>query len=115
MGGRGRISSRVVFPLIGSPPSPQGTITAYFNQAQTGAACGAGAGTLEGVHSNTLVGVTLSVHLNLATATATLTLTGPAGAWFGVGFNASAMKEAPWAIVVDGTGKVSFLHKMFEK
>lgn len=27
--------------------------------------------------------------------------------WFGVGFNANAMKDKPWAIIVDGTGAVS--------
>jgi len=34
----------------------------------------------------------------------TLTLRGPAGVWFGVGFNASAMKDAPWAIIVEPNG-----------
>merc|ERR1712129_82273 len=33
--------------------------------------------------------------------------TGPADVWFGEGFNASAMKDAPWAIIVDGHGGVS--------
>ena len=27
--------------------------------------------------------------------------------WFGVGFNATCMKDAPWAVIVDGTGVVS--------
>ena len=32
---------------------------------------------------------------------------GPAGVWFGVGMNASAMKDSPWAIIVDGEGQVT--------
>ena len=37
----------------------------------------------------------------------TITLTGPSSVWFGVGFNASAMKDAPWAIIVEGDGNVT--------
>lgn len=35
-------------------------------------------------------------------------MTGPSDVWFGVGFNAGAMKDQPYAIIVDGTlGNVS--------
>lgn len=37
----------------------------------------------------------------------TISLVGPSNVWFGVGFNASAMKDAPWAIIVDGYGNVT--------
>ena len=33
-------------------------------------------------------------------------LAGPANVWFGVGFNAGAMADKPYAVIVDGTGKV---------
>ena len=48
--------------------------------------------------------------------TATITLTGPSNVWFGAGFNASAMKEGPWAVVVDGgsDGRVSE-HKLADQ
>ena len=36
--------------------------------------------------------------------TAKITMSGADGAWFGVGFNAAAMKDLPYAIIVDGTG-----------
>jgi hypothetical protein len=39
--------------------------------------------------------------------TATITFSGPAGAWFGVGFDASKMADQPYAIIVDGSGKVT--------
>jgi len=39
--------------------------------------------------------------------TATITLAGPAGSWFGVGFDAAKMADAPYAIIVDGTGAVT--------
>jgi hypothetical protein len=31
-----------------------------------------------------------------------ITLKGPSTVWFGIGFNASAMKDEPWAIIVEG-------------
>ena len=37
----------------------------------------------------------------------TLTLSGPADVWFGVGFGASTMNDKPYAIIVDGNGKVT--------
>jgi hypothetical protein len=39
--------------------------------------------------------------------TATVTFSGPAGVWFGVGFDASEMADLPYAIIVDGSGKVT--------
>jgi len=39
--------------------------------------------------------------------TAKIIMTGPDGVWYGVGFNAQAMKDAPYAIIVDGSGSVS--------
>ena len=33
-------------------------------------------------------------------------LAGPANVWFGVGFNAGAMADKPYAVIVDGAGKV---------
>ena len=38
---------------------------------------------------------------------ATITLSGPSGVWFGVGFNAAKMADAPYALIVDGAGKVT--------
>ena len=35
-----------------------------------------------------------------------LTLTGPSNVWFGVGFNAGSMADKPYAVIVDGHGKV---------
>ena len=37
------------------------------------------------------------------TKTALVSLVGPADVWFGVGFDASAMADKPYAIIVDGT------------
>ena len=41
------------------------------------------------------------------TATAILTLTGPSSVWYGVGWGAAAMKDLPYAIIVDGAGRVT--------
>ena len=37
----------------------------------------------------------------------TFTISGPSGSWYGVGFNAEKMADEPYAIIVDGNGKVS--------
>lgn len=60
--------------------------------------------------ANVLAG-TSSTFVNLSitvdTTNANVTLTGPSSVWFGVGFNAQTMKDAPYAIIVDGTGAVT--------
>lgn len=39
--------------------------------------------------------------------TATITMAGPAAAWFGIGFNAKQMADAPYALIVDAAGAVT--------
>ena len=53
----------------------------------------------------TMGGITVGVEHN--TATVIITLTGPSNVWFGVGFDAGAMKDLPYAIIVDGHGQVT--------
>merc|ERR1719322_744624 len=91
-------------------------IKALFNNAQSAVECGSGANIFTGMANDTTVGVSLSLELDVARDTATITLTGPSNVWFGAGFNASAMKEGPWAVVVDGgsDGKVSE-HKLADQ
>jgi len=49
--------------------------------------------------------VELAVEHN--TVTAIITMRGPSDVWFGVGFDATAMKDKPYAIIVDGKGAVT--------
>ena len=51
--------------------------------------------------------VSVQVDVDAKADLVTITLAGPSAVWFGVGFNASAMKGAPWTIIVEGDGKVS--------
>ena len=84
-----------------------GDVTVSFNSPPAGATppgCGADGGALTGRAADL---VNVAVHLDAATQVATLTLSGPDDVWWGVGFNASAMKDGPWAVVVEGGGKVS--------
>ena len=91
-------------------------IKALFNNATSTVECGSGATLFTGSANDTAVGVTLSLELDLAIETATITISGPSGVWFGVGFNASAMQEGPWAVVVDSgdDGRVSE-HKLADQ
>eukprot|EP00937_MAST-01D_sp_MAST-1D-sp2_P001435 g1435.t1 len=67
----------------------------------------AGSTTAGGAHP---VGAAALVNVSIAhdgLNKTTITLSGPAGAWFGVGFAATKMADAPYAIVVDGKGVVT--------
>eukprot|EP01060_Flectonema_neradi_P014145 TRINITY_DN20862_c0_g1_i1.p1 TRINITY_DN20862_c0_g1~~TRINITY_DN20862_c0_g1_i1.p1 ORF type:complete len:767 (+),score=171.44 TRINITY_DN20862_c0_g1_i1:37-2337(+) len=80
-------------------------IAVSFNTAAQAMQCGAG-------NSTTLIGATQSlvrveVALNIPRQEVAINLVGPSDVWFGVGFNAGAMKDSPWTIVVDGTGNVT--------
>lgn len=53
------------------------------------------------------VNMSLALDATVAGGQATITLTGPSSVWFGVAFNAIAMGDLPYTIVVDGTGNVT--------
>ncbi len=79
------------------------TASVFFNaNASSAAICGAGVDTIEGTQSS-LVNLGLALS---ASAGANITMTGPAANWFGVGFGTHEMPGA-YAVVVDGSGKVS--------
>lgn len=80
------------------------TINVYFAKTESRVPCGAGATLMEGA-ANSLVN--LSVRLDMPRKMARITITGPSHVWFGVGFNATQMKDRPWAVIVDGFGNVT--------
>ena len=104
------VSDASLAPGCALVPSKGGAaprFTAQFNKAQSTATCGSGSakalygrGALAGL-------VNASVLYDDDGANATLTLAGPDGKWFGIGFGASAMADAPYAIIVDGYGAVT--------
>ena len=85
---------------ITTGPTALGAHTIIFNEAQNSSVPCASGTTLQGGAASSLVN--MSLRLDAAAAEATITLTGPANVWFGVGFNASRMSDAPWTIVVEG-------------
>jgi hypothetical protein len=50
--------------------------------------------------------VTLALDVNGLTNLVNISISGPSQYWFGVGFNATAMQNLPYAIIVDGNGGV---------
>eukprot|EP01043_Picozoa_sp_COSAG02_P005347 COSAG02_NODE_144_length_34086_cov_65.390944_22_plen_376_part_00 len=81
-----------------------GVIKAFFNTKQTDQCCGEGVTELSGESTaESLVSLTLSV----TDKEAKITLRGPSTVWYGVGVYAQTMEEAPYTIIVDGTGAVS--------
>eukprot|EP00729_Bicosta_minor_P005846 gene5846-9467_t len=91
-------------------------VTGYFNTAPTTPVlCGGVPGARHVAGGGAAGKVALALQLSEAKNVVTITMTGPSNVWFGVGFNAQAMTDLPWAIVVDGiTGKVSE-HKLADQ
>jgi hypothetical protein len=86
-------------------PTAPFLVSVFFNTLATSSTvCGTTAGVLEGA-ANVLVNMTIS--LNASADLATITLAGPSAAWFGVGFDAIAMGDQPWTLIVDGDGAVT--------
>jgi hypothetical protein len=82
-----------------------GDVSIFYNTAKQGAACGASRASIIAGAVNSVISA--QIKIDRASERVTITLTGQAGLWFGAGFGAQAMKDAPWTIIVDGNGTVS--------
>ena len=99
------------FSVINDPSVPSGCSikpsgTKYngvFNAANSTKSCG----TINdvGLQGTVKLGE-LKFHIAHDTSIATMTMLGPSDVWFGIGFDASSMNDAPYTIVIDGNGKV---------
>ena len=49
----------------------------------------------------------LELTLSHDTKSINISVTGPSDVWFGFGFGAAAMKDQPYAVIVDGEGAVT--------
>ena len=82
-------------------------ITAILNNYNSSTQCGSNTKSFigqTGIDRITGVGTKISVDKQV-----TIELVGPAHVWFGVAFNAKAMSDLPYTIIVNGTGHVSEL------
>jgi hypothetical protein len=78
---------------------------ATFNTMRTSVAtCGNSSSSMLGGEAN--LGNLTNLEITHDGTTATIIISGPENYWFGVGFDATAMKNSPYAIIVDGNGKV---------
>jgi hypothetical protein len=85
--------------------SETGNVTALYNSLNSTRKCSIG----KVLSGSTISAVTLSLELDTTVkdGLATITMTGPDGVWFGVGWNADAMGNRPYVIIVDGQGAVT--------
>jgi len=86
-------------------PNKDGSFDAVFNSAKSSVKCGDASA--KSMYGKSLSDSLVELEISHDGVTATLTLTGPDKVWFGIGFNAHVMADAPYAIIVDGNGKVS--------
>lgn len=80
-------------------------VTGFLNKRKTSIECGSknnGYIGSTGIDNTTFVGVKVSVYNKT-----TIELIGPADVWFGIAFNATAMADLPYTLIVNGTGYVS--------
>ncbi|KAK3262691.1 hypothetical protein CYMTET_28467 [Cymbomonas tetramitiformis] len=82
-------------------------VNVYFNMLQSSSLPNCGQNISRTAAQVTPSLVEVKVTLDFHQEVAKIELEGPASVWFGVGFNATAMSDAPWTIVVDGFGKVT--------
>ena len=87
-------------------PVAAGGHSAIWNSATSASSCAALAHGPLHLAGTAALGSGVSVSITHDGSTANISLTGPAASWFGIGFGASAMKDLPYALIVDGTGKV---------
>lgn len=81
------------------------SIEIFYNSASEGAACGAAVGGTIGGRVDSVS--SFEVQMDPTKDMVTITASGPSAAWFGVGFGAQAMKQNPWAIIMEGNGNVT--------
>mmetsp|Transcript_8887 Transcript_8887/g.20380 ORF Transcript_8887/g.20380 Transcript_8887/m.20380 type:complete len:740 (+) Transcript_8887:10-2229(+) len=84
-------------------------VEAVFNTAHSTVECSAPGATQTHGQFNSLVGVTLDI--DAVADSVNITLQGPSDVWFAVGFNASAMSDLPWTIVVEAKAGASAVHE----
>eukprot|EP00949_MAST-11_sp_MAST-11-sp1_P001864 g1864.t1 len=94
LGKNGEMGYRVVFNVNGNRSSEK---------------CGTGSrsGANLAMQGGGALGNLTNLHLKHDGTTATIKISGPAGVWFGVGFDAATMADQPYAIIVDGDGNVT--------
>jgi len=96
---------------VDSYSGPNASVSVIFNTAATNttASCGAATGQPQDLvsYGETQSLVHLGVKVDSPNDLVTINVTGPADVWFGVGFNATQMKDSPWAIVVEPSSGAS--------
>eukprot|EP01097_Dermamoeba_algensis_P008377 TRINITY_DN5578_c0_g1_i1.p1 TRINITY_DN5578_c0_g1~~TRINITY_DN5578_c0_g1_i1.p1 ORF type:complete len:353 (-),score=70.06 TRINITY_DN5578_c0_g1_i1:641-1699(-) len=83
------------------------TFSVIFNSAVSNQVCGPSDALVRSMLGRTSSLVNIKLEISGDSHMTTITLIGPADVWFGVGFNAGAMADLPYAIIVDGNGTVS--------
>lgn len=84
-------------------PSAPLKVHVFFNKLKTSSvACAQGEASMAGTTASIV-----QVSVAVTKSSAQITLSGPSNLWFGAGFGAHVMADAPWTVVVDGAGAVT--------
>jgi hypothetical protein len=100
-------SSRPAGCFIVSDVKNISAYTAVYNDAPSSVVCGQGGTLFMGQEISTVTNISMTITMDNTTQQVQISLSGPTTVWFGVGFNASAMGDFPYAIILDGSGNVT--------
>ena len=79
---------------------------AVFNSAKTSISCGEDVNNIP-LQGTANLGNLVNIVIGHNGVDATINMKGPSSVWFGIGFDATSMKDQPYAIIIDGDGRVS--------
>jgi len=84
--------------------NPVISYSAIFNTAKSNQKCGTETEGIALQGSTNVSQVDVRIYI---TDSVLINMTGPAEVWYGVGFNAKAMSDQPYTIIIDGNGQVT--------
>ena len=90
--------------VAANPSDPRNIQVLFNSDTSRDIPCGVGinstSGKTSGIAHDDSTKVTVQVDLDATNDLVTLSLSGPSDVWFGVGFGAQKMKDAPWAVII---------------
>ena len=83
------------------------TTNITFNTYDSTIKCGNNASMYQGyMKPDSITNISLDINIDRHINNVTIKVTGPSNIWFGLAFNATAMHDLPYTIIVNGTGGV---------
>eukprot|EP00501_MAST-03F_sp_TOSAG23-6_P002650 GSMAST32.ASY1.ANO1.2794.1 assembled CDS len=90
-----------------SPNKSNSRVMVNIKAKKSSNMCGSQSKSLSLEGNGSFLNDAVSISIQHDGVTARITMTGPDKVWFGVGFGATAMKDLPYSIIIDGIGNIT--------